>query len=190
MFSTNKNRKNVVGKKSLSVVFRPLSLSLSLLFVSTCVHPGERLESSMADTSHAAFLLARQCWPDRGQDERILAPAKLIYEAWQAASSDTRRVALDAALASGLTRLPGRDSERAQCRDLTLFGSPLPGPPSALRPLTSEQVEALGVVPPSTDRPRRASVPPAVVGPPLLAQRGGSKGGPCRRARDRARARD
>ncbi len=41
MFSTNKNRKNVVGKKSFSVAFRPLSLSLSLLFVSTCVHPGE-----------------------------------------------------------------------------------------------------------------------------------------------------
>jgi hypothetical protein len=36
-------------------------------------------------------------------------------------------------VASGLTRLPGRDSERAQCRDLTLFGSPLPGPPAGLR---------------------------------------------------------
>jgi hypothetical protein len=41
MFSTNKNRKNVVGKNSFSVAFRPLSLSLSLLFVETCVHPGE-----------------------------------------------------------------------------------------------------------------------------------------------------
>jgi hypothetical protein len=130
----------------------------------------------MADTSHAAFLLARQCWPDRGQDKRILAPAKLIYEAWQAASSDTRRIALDAALASGLTRLPGRDSERAQCRDLTLFGPPLPGPPSALRPLTSEQVKALGVVPPSTDRPRRASVPPArSLSAPPSSRKGGAR---------------
>jgi hypothetical protein len=111
----------------------------------------------MSDT---AFVQARQCWPDRGQDERILAPAKKIYEVWQAASPDTRRIALDAAVASGLKRLPGKDSERAQCRDLTLFGSPLPGPPSALRPLSSEQVEALGVVPPSTGRSRRSTGPP------------------------------
>jgi hypothetical protein len=114
----------------------------------------------MTDTSRAAFVQARQCWPERGQDERILAPARQIYDEWQAASPDTRRIALDAALASGLTRLPGRDSARAQCRDLTLFGSPLPGPHATLRPLTVEQVEALGVVPPSTDRSRRASVPP------------------------------
>ncbi len=88
MFSTNKNRKNVVGKKSFAVAFRPLSLSLLLLFVSTCVHPGERSESSMSNTSRAAFLQARQCWPDRGQDERILAPAKQIYEAWQGLGSN------------------------------------------------------------------------------------------------------
>jgi hypothetical protein len=30
-------------KKSFSVAFRPLNLPLSLLFVSTCVHPGECL---------------------------------------------------------------------------------------------------------------------------------------------------
>jgi hypothetical protein len=142
----------------------------------------------MADNSRAAFLQARQCWPDRGQDERILAPAKQIYEAWQAASADTRRIALDAAVASGLTWLPGKDSERAQCRDLTLFSSPLPGPPSALRPLTSEQVEALGVVPPSTGRPRRAAAHPArsLSAPPLFAQGRGSDGGPRHRARARA----
>ena len=115
----------------------------------------------MSDNALDAFVQARQCWPDRGQDDRILAPAKEIYAAWQAASPDARRLALDAAVASGLTRLPGRDSERAQCRDLTLFGSPLPGPPSALRPLTAEQVEALGVVPPSTGRSRRSSGTPA-----------------------------
>jgi hypothetical protein len=61
----------------------------------------------MSDTSRDAFLQARQCWPDRGQDELILAPAKEIYEAWQAASPDARRLALDAAVASGLRRLPG-----------------------------------------------------------------------------------
>ncbi len=128
----------------------------------------------MADTSRAAFLQAPQCWPDCGQDERILAPAKQIYEAWQAASSDTRCIALDAAVASGLTRLPGKDSEPAQCWDFTLFGSPLPGPPSALRPLTSEQVEALGVVPPSTGRSRRAAGPPArsLSAPPPRARAG------------------
>ncbi len=110
----------------------------------------------MSDTSRAAFLQARQCWPERGQDERILAPARQIYDEWQAASLDTRRIALDAALASGLTRLPGKDSARAQCRELTLFGSPLPGPNATLSPLTLEQVEALG-----GGRSRRSSVPPA-----------------------------
>ena len=115
----------------------------------------------MSDNAIDAFVQARQCWPDRGKEDLILAPAKEIYAAWQAASPDARRLALDAAVASGLTRLPGRDSERAQCRDLTLFGSPLPGPPSALRPLTAEQVEALGVVPPSTGRSRRSSGTPA-----------------------------
>jgi hypothetical protein len=106
----------------------------------------------MADNSRAAFLQARQCWPDRGRDELIPATARLIYEAWQAASPDARRLAIEAAVASGLTRAPGKDTERAQSRDLTLFGSPLPGPQSALRPLTTAQVVALGVVPPSTTR--------------------------------------
>jgi hypothetical protein len=149
MFSTNKNRKNVVGKKSFSVAFRPLSL-----------------ESSMADNSRAAFLQARQCWPDRGRDELIPATAKSIYEAWQAVSPDARRLAIDAAVASGLTRAPGKDTERAQCRDLTLFGSPLPGPQSALRPLTTAQVVALGVVPPSTTRPRRRTTGPVFIRTP------------------------
>ena len=131
----------------------------------------------MADTSHAAFVQARQCWPERGQDERILAPARQIYDEWQQASPDARRLALDAALASGLTRLPGRDSARAQCRDLTLFGSPLPGPNATLHPLTLAQVEALGVVPPSTGRSRRSSVPPtraASAPPPSRKKQGKS----------------
>jgi hypothetical protein len=166
MFSTNKNRKMSLEKKSFSVAFRPLSLSLSLLFVSTCVHPGERFESSMTDTSHTAFLQARQCWPDRGQDERILAPARQVYEASQTASPDTRRIALDAAVASGLTRLPGRDSERAQCRDLTLFGSPLPGPAHF------GADGSVGSRPPfDGSSPAGFRAPgPFVVGPSLLAQ--------------------
>ena len=120
----------------------------------------------MADTSRADFLLARQCWPERGREDLIPAAARSIYEAWQAASPDARRLALDAAMASGLTRAPGKDTERAQCRDLTLFGSPLPGPRSALRPLTTEQVHALGIVPPSSARPRRST---------LAAESGGSQ---------------
>jgi hypothetical protein len=46
MFSTNKNLKNVVGKKSFCVAFVPLSLSLSLLFVETCVYLGEAVVES------------------------------------------------------------------------------------------------------------------------------------------------
>jgi hypothetical protein len=52
MFSTNKNRKNVVGKESFSVAFVPLSLSLSLLFVSTCVYLGEAVVESPDPHSH------------------------------------------------------------------------------------------------------------------------------------------
>jgi hypothetical protein len=104
----------------------------------------------MSDTSRAAFLQARKCWPDRGHEARIPAAAKQIYDSWMSAPSDERRIALDAAVASGLTRIQGRDNKRAQCRDLTLFGSPLPTTSAALHPLTLEHVEALGVgvVPP------------------------------------------
>jgi hypothetical protein len=40
MFSTNKNRKNVVGKKSFSVAFRPVSLSLTSLCLDLCLSRG------------------------------------------------------------------------------------------------------------------------------------------------------
>jgi hypothetical protein len=63
-------------------------------------------------------------------------------------------------MASGLKRAPGKDTEWAQCRDLTLFGSPLPGHRPTLRPLTGAQVETFGIVPPSAVRPRRAAAVP------------------------------
>ncbi len=53
------------------------------------------------------------------------------------------------AVSEGFTRLPGRDSLRAQCRDLTLSGSPLPESHADVVPLTAEQVEEVGA-PPST----------------------------------------
>jgi hypothetical protein len=90
--------------------FRTLVSLSHFSFVETCVHPGERLESSMTDNSRAAFLLARQCWPDRGQEDLIPSAAKPIYEAWRAAYPDTRRISLDAAMANGLTRAPGKDT--------------------------------------------------------------------------------
>jgi hypothetical protein len=81
MFSTNKNRKNVVGKSRSPLLF-VLCLSLSHFSLSRPVLIQESVfESSMADNSRAAFLQARQCWPDRGRDELIPAFAKLIYEA-------------------------------------------------------------------------------------------------------------
>ena len=141
-----------------------LSLSLTSLLSRPVFIQESVFESSMADTSRADFLLARQCWPDRGREDLIPAATKSVYEAWQAASPDARRLALDAAMASGLTRAPGKDTERAQCRDLTLFGSPLSGPRSALRPLTTEQVQALGIVPPSSARPRRSTLAAEKVG--------------------------
>ena len=61
----------------------------------------------MSDTSRAAFLQARKCWPDRGHEARIPAAAKQIYDSWMAAPADERRIALDAAVASGLTRIQG-----------------------------------------------------------------------------------
>ncbi len=135
---------------------------LSLSLTSLLSRPVFIQESvlSRAWLIHHALLF---CTPDSvgpSGDERILAPARQIYDEWQAASPDTCRIALDAALASGLTRLPGKDSARAQCRDLTLFGSPLPGPHATLRPLTLEQVEALGIVPLDGSY---STAPPAIV---------------------------
>ena len=163
-------------EKSRSPLLFVLCLSLSHFSLSRPVFIQESvLESSMSDTSRAAFLQARKCWPDRGHEARIPAVAKQIYDSWMAAPADERRIALDAAVASGLTRIQGRDNDRAQARDLTLFGSPLPTASTAGHPLTSAQVEALGVVPPSTTgattRPRRASVPPRSQSVPTASRR-------------------
>jgi hypothetical protein len=55
--------------------------------------------------------------------------------------------ALGAAVSEGFPRLPGRDSLKAQCRDLTLAGSPLPESHVDVVPLTAEQVEGVGAPP-------------------------------------------
>jgi hypothetical protein len=145
-------------EKSRSPLLFVLCLSLSHFSLSRPVFIQESvLESSMSDTSRAAFLQARKCWPDRGHEARIPAAAKQIYDSWMVAPADERRIALDAAVASGLTRIQGRDNERTHCRDLTLFGSPLPTASAGVLPLTSDQVAALRVSIP----PRSQSVPPA-----------------------------
>jgi hypothetical protein len=101
--------------------------------------------------------------------------SRFMIHGWRRRPTNERRIALDAAMASGLTRIQGRDNERAQCRDLTLFGSPLPTASAAVHTLTLEQVEALGVVPPSTtgasSRPRRASLPPRSQSIPAASRR-------------------
>jgi hypothetical protein len=103
----------------------------------------------MSDSSRAAFLQARKCWPGSGQEARIPEAARSIYDSWTAVTADARRRALEAAVADGLTRIQGRVNEKAQCRNLTLFGSPLPSSHAALSTLTLTQVEALAVVLPS-----------------------------------------
>jgi hypothetical protein len=164
-------------EKESFIVASSLSVSPSHFSLSRPVFIQESVfESSMSDAFHnAAFVQARKCWPSRGHEALLPAAAKQIYDSWMAAPPDERRIALDAALASGLTRTPGRDSDRAQCRDLTLFGSPLPTAAAALIPLTLAQVEALGVVLPSTvgaaARPRRTSVPPRSSSVPAASRR-------------------
>jgi hypothetical protein len=123
------------------------------------------LESSMSNTSRAAFLQARKCWPDRGHEARSPASAKQIYDTWMAAPADERAP----------HRFGCRDGQRSHAhpgpgqREGPVpghhgFRLTLPTASAAVHLLTLEQVEALGVVPPPTtgasSRPRRASVPP------------------------------
>ena len=162
-------------EKESFVVALSLSVSLShFSFVSTCVYPGERyLSRAMSDNALSGFLKARKCWPERGKDDLIPDTARPVYDSWMSASADDRLEALAAALSEGLTRLPGKDSSRAQCRDLTLFGSPLPQAQSAVSPLTTAQIVSLGVVP-SSGRPRRSrgnSAPPVPAEPAFPARR-------------------
>jgi hypothetical protein len=56
--------------KSRSPLLFVLCLSLSHFSLSRPVFIQESVfESSMADSSRAAFLQARQCWPERGREE-------------------------------------------------------------------------------------------------------------------------
>ncbi len=66
--------------------------------------------------------------------------------------------ALEAAGSDDFPRLRGKDSERAQCRDLMLAGSILPAAHSDVQPLTILQIEAMGVPPLSRGRTFARSV--------------------------------
>ncbi len=69
-------------------------------------------------------------------------------------SEKDRLEALEAAVGEGFSRRPGRDSDRAQCQDLTLSGSPLPAAHSDVCLLTSEQIVSMGA--PSPPEPQSA----------------------------------
>ena len=132
-FQPIKIEKMSLEKVVLRCFRTPVSLS-HFSFVSTCVHPGERSESSMPSNSNNStvtkelFLSARKAWPERGGTDLLSAPIRRVYESWAAVPEAARLTALSAAVSEGFPRLPGRDSKNAQCRDLTLAGSPLPDP--------------------------------------------------------------
>ena len=129
----------------------------------------------MSDITLSGFLKARSCWPERGKEALIPEAARPVYDSWMSASADDRLEALALALAAGLTRLPGRDTSRAQSRDLTLFGSPLPQALNAVSPLTTAQIVSLGVVPPRRSRGRSAPPAPAEPARPKRRARSGSR---------------
>jgi hypothetical protein len=137
-------------KKESFTVALSLFVSLShFSFVSTCVHPGERLVSSMSkngcvDVPKVSFLAARRAWPGRGHDDQLPAPVRRVYDSWMTVSEGDRLAALDAAVLEGFARRPGRNSPRAQCQDLTLSGFLLPTAHSDVRLLTAEQIVAMG----------------------------------------------
>jgi hypothetical protein len=108
---------------------------------------------SSNDNNHTVpkelFLSARKAWPERSATDRLSAPIRRVYDSWAAVPESARLTALGTAVSEGFTRLPGRDSLRVQCRDLTLSGSPLPESHADVIPLTAEQVEEVGA-PPAT----------------------------------------
>ena len=136
----------------------------------------------MSVNARDGFIKARKCWPERGKEALIPAAARPVYDEWMRASAADRLVALAAAVTEGLTRLPGKDTSRAQCRDLTLFGSPLPQAQSAVSPLTTAQIDSMGVVPPSsrTRRSRGSSAPAGDTEPasPERRSRSAARGAP------------
>jgi hypothetical protein len=122
-------------------------------FVETCVHPGERSESSKSINGNsntvpkALFLSARKAWPKRSATDRLSAPIRRVYDSWVSVPEAVRLTALGTAVNEGFTRLPGRNSIRAQCRDLTLSGSSLPESHADVVSLTAEQVGEVGAPP-------------------------------------------
>ena len=132
--------------------------------------------SSMSNNSttgvpRAAFLAARKAWPERGHDDRLADPVRQVYDAWRSVAEADRLEALEAAGSDDFPRLPGKDSERAKCRDLTLTGSPLPAAHSDVQPLTIVQIEAMGVPPLSRGRTSARSVTPAAASDGRMAVR-------------------
>ncbi len=73
------------------------------------------------------FLSARRAWPERGKVNDLPDPVRRVYDSWLAVSQAERLTAVHAAVSGGFPRLTGRDSAGAQCRDLTLSGSPSRG---------------------------------------------------------------
>ena len=107
------------------------------------------ISNSSVDVSKAAFVAARRAWPGRGREDLLTDPVRQAYDSWMAVSEEDRRIALDAAALVGFTRRPGKDTERNQCQDLTLSGSPFPASSSNVSPLTAAQVAAMGAVEPA-----------------------------------------
>ncbi len=100
---------------------------------------------------------------------RLAAPVQAFYHAWE----QCREADQDAALETiqGLTRSPGRYSDKQKCRDLTLLRTPLP---SSLDPIPhpSEDDVAVffgGVVKPH--RPGGDSDNESIRSPPLSDER-------------------
>ena len=106
--------------------------------------------SNNSTVTKELFLSARKAWPERGGTDLLSAPIRRVYESWAAVPEAARLTALGAAVSEGFPRLPGRDSKNAQCRDLTLAGSPLPDSHADVVPLTADQVGSVGA-PPAED---------------------------------------
>jgi hypothetical protein len=93
--------------------------------------------SSMSNNSttgvpRAAFLAARKAWPERGHDDRLADPVRQVYDAWRSVAEADRLEALEAAGSDDFPRLPGKDSERAQCPVSGLNADRVPPPGGSL----------------------------------------------------------
>ena len=100
--------------------------------------------NTCVDVPKDSFLAARRAWPGRGREDQLPAPVRRVFDSWMAVSEEDRLAALEAAVSEGFARRPGRDTQRAQCQDLTLSGSPLPAAHSGVRLLTAAQIVSMG----------------------------------------------